>query len=103
MTPEARERLERLTRGAGAAVPLSERVAGAFGRGGPRWHRWRQYRLRLLAARVEAWWPAAARRLRAEAAQHLAQAVAPIPAAHPAEDALLALLRGQDPLEGVEC
>lgn len=94
-------------------LTLTDRVAGAVGRGGPRWHRWRSTRLRLRA--LTAWRRGRlvrARELLAKAGVHLAHAVrlenlqnkalwsVPERATRTPEDerTLLTLLSGREPL-----
>ena len=63
------------TDAAAGMLTLADRVAGRVGRGGSRWHRWRELRLRLRAVKIEDRRPTKARALRTAAAIHLTHAL----------------------------
>lgn len=107
--------LEAADRASEAAVSIGERVLGRIGRRSARWHRWRAFRLRLRASRIEAGRrrPFLSARdrarivaaLRAEAGEHLLTAYyaehrVPPPEKSPAFTELEALADGHEPLAG---
>ena len=101
--------LEDADRATAALVPFAQRIAGLFGKsGGPRWHRWCCFRLRLRASRIEAGrrrslLDAAQRAkvvidLRQRAAEHLKQACSVVGGADDATLTDVAILhRGCEP------
>lgn len=103
--------LEAADKATAALVPVVERVTGFLGKAtGARWHRWRNFRLRLRAARIESGrrrpFLDAARRvqivadLRRQAAEHLLQSLGPAGVDDSYLHDLAALRAGDEPKAG---